>query len=282
MMFNQKMVACLKANGKVLREFADTVYIPFGSEYSIYLKNLNSLRAVVNITIDGTEAVPGGLVINANQEIDLERFVKDMTRGNRFKFIERNAAVEAGRGIKAEDGLIRISFKYAKPVQPNLLWHKSTLGSWNDSYERNAVFRGEVYGSTSLGSVSGSLSDLHYPGALCNSISASACAAPTGTRSLDSVRVPGSAKSSAKSIPVNDAGITVPGSLSEQRFVTISDFPLEAEENVIVLRILGETENAPVATPVTVKMKPKCVTCGRVNKATNKFCSDCGTALEVV
>ena len=65
MMYNSKLVASIKANGKVLREFKDTVYIPFGSEYSILLKNLNTVRALINIYIDGDNVVPGGLVLNA-------------------------------------------------------------------------------------------------------------------------------------------------------------------------------------------------------------------------
>ena len=38
MMYANKLVASLKANGKILREFKDNVYIPFGSEYSFLLK----------------------------------------------------------------------------------------------------------------------------------------------------------------------------------------------------------------------------------------------------
>ena len=82
---------------------------------------------------------------------------------------------------------------------------------------------------------------------------------------------------------VNDAGITVAGSESSQQFHHVQDFPLETEEHVIVLRILGETEEGKtVSAPVTVKAKPQCTTCGRINKATSKFCSDCGTALVII
>ena len=117
MMIAEKMIACLKVNGKILREVKDTVFVPFGSEYSILLKNLNSVRALVNIQIDGQEVCPDGLVLDANREVDLERFVKDgnLSAGNKFKFIERTASVEKHRGVKAEDGIIRISFKYEKP-----------------------------------------------------------------------------------------------------------------------------------------------------------------------
>ena len=112
MMYESKLAAAIKVNGKVLREFKDTVHIPFGSEYTILLKNLNTTRAVVNVFIDGDDTVPGGLVIDPGREIDLERWVKNgnLTEGNRFKFIERTAAVEQHRGVKLEDGLVRVEF----------------------------------------------------------------------------------------------------------------------------------------------------------------------------
>jgi hypothetical protein len=57
---------------------------------------------------------------------------------------------------------------------------------------------------------------------------------------------------------------------------------MEAEKHTIVLKLLGETpDNKPVLTPVTVKAKQECDTCGHKNKATAKFCNKCGTSLEV-
>jgi rRNA maturation endonuclease Nob1 len=57
---------------------------------------------------------------------------------------------------------------------------------------------------------------------------------------------------------------------------------MEAEKHSIVLKLLGETpDNKPVEKAVTVKHKPKCVTCGKQNKAHAKFCTECGTALEI-
>jgi hypothetical protein len=261
MMMTSKMVCCLKANGKVLREFKDTVYVPFGSEYSILLKNLNSKRAIVTITIDGTDVVPGGLVVNANQEIDLERFVTDMSKGNKFKFIERTAGIEKHRGVKSEDGLIRVSFKYEKVYEQNpTLFYPSgvrTFGN-NDIYSKgiggSASFRsGGIVGQT----LSNNDSGRYLNSAQCSTASYSA--------------------------PQNDVGITVQGSLSEQKFISVSDFVTESQEHVIVLRILGETDvGIPIAAPVTVKTRQECVTCGKLNKSNAKFCSECGTSLQIV
>jgi membrane protease subunit (stomatin/prohibitin family) len=81
---------------------------------------------------------------------------------------------------------------------------------------------------------------------------------------------------------INDVGITVPGSKSTQKFSHVTMGVMEAEKHSIVLKLLGETpDNKPVSKPVTVKAKPKCTTCGKMNKAHAKFCVECGTALEI-
>ena len=121
-MYGNKLAAAIKVNGKVLREFKDTVHIPFGTEYQITIKNLHTQRAVVHVYIDGEDQTPSGLVVNAGASVDLERSIKNgnLTEGNRFKFIERTGAVEAHRGIGIEDGLVRIEYQFElPPVMPN-------------------------------------------------------------------------------------------------------------------------------------------------------------------
>ena len=251
-MYNQKLVASIKANRKVLREFKDTVYIPFASEYSILIKNLNTVRAVVNVFIDGENQTPSGLVLNAGQEIDFERSLKNgsLTEGNKFKFIERTGAVEEHRGIKLEDGIVRIEYQFERPALPI-----NTLPSWQVNSVMRRITDGNISASGSTG----------FP--------TSATYSSTSAM-LNNVNV------SAQSF--NDAGITVAGSKSTQSFSTTYVGALEAEKYSIVLKLLGETpDNKPVYEPVTVKHKPKCVTCGKQNKATAKFCQECGTALEI-
>src|SRR6185503_8982520 len=93
----------------ILRESDSSVSLPFGCEYSILVKNLNSVRAQIAVSIDGKDAV-GRMVIAPNSSIELERFVQNgnLEAGNRFRFIERTAGIEKHRGIGADDGLIRI------------------------------------------------------------------------------------------------------------------------------------------------------------------------------
>ena len=119
MMYTNRFVCSVKVNGKILREQSSLVTLPFGSEYTILLKNLNSRRAMVKVSVDGQDATEGTrLIIAPNATLELERFIKNgnFSRGNRFKFIERTAGIEAHRGIKADDGLIRCEFWSEKEV----------------------------------------------------------------------------------------------------------------------------------------------------------------------
>ena len=266
MMYANRAAVAIKVNGKVLREFKDTVYIPFGAEYSILIKNLNTKRAIFNIYIDGDNIVPNGLVLNAGQEIDLERAIRNnnLTEGNRFKFIERTGAIEEHRGVKLEDGLIRIEYQFEREL-PKPVYRQPNYGLNPGPYwEHTNILR-------SYNATSADASQSIPKGVAVSSMNAVATNAAVGSMMV------GSAQSF-----VNDTGITVPGSKSEQKFSTVSNFALDPEKHNMIIKLLGETEdNKPVVAPVTVKHKPKCVTCGTTNKATAKFCSACGTALEI-
>ncbi len=273
-MYNQKLVASLKANGKILREFKDTCFIPFGSEYSILLKNLNTVRCIVNVFIDGDNVVPGGLVLGAGQECNLERSIKNgnLQEGNHFKFVERTSKIEDHRGVKLEDGIIRIEYQFEKVYQrqDGIQWNNNWYNNPTTFGNMPSIFRG-LSGSTPI---AGSTGDV-YSKDIIGSVNCSATydAGPT----LQNLSISGATAQS-----LNDVGITVPGSKSDQKFSTASWFPTEVEKHTIVLKILGETaDNKPVAKPVTVKAKPKCTSCGKLNKATAKFCSECGTCLEL-
>ncbi len=241
MMYESKLAAAIKVDGKVLREFKDTVHIPFGSEYTVLLKNLNTVRAVANVFIDGENAVPGGLVIDPGREVDLERWIKNgnLTEGNRFKFIERTSSVEQHRGIGIEDGLVRIEFQFEQP-RPifNTPWITAS-GYDNKIYPQGGILRGSTADAWPAGSVTCSATNASYS--------------------------------------ANDVGITVPGSHSTQKFSTAYVGALESTKHSMVFKLFGGT----MPKPITVKHKPKCVTCGKQNKATSKFCQECGTALEI-
>ena len=304
MMYGNKLAAAIKVNGKVLREFKDTAYIPFGSEYTILIKNLNTVRALVNIYIDGENIVPGGLVLNAGQELDLERSVKNgnLNSGNKFKFIERTGAVEEHRGVKLEDGLIRIEHQFEIPrpvinIAPTWNTYSNTAGDHFypqgspttsaseypgvvDKYS-NSKTTGWIQASGATFSqvnVGGVLRGVDYSRngeamqasaqAAINQVAPNKAEYHDGTATMDCF--------------MNDVGITVPGSRSDQKFQTTYMGALDPQVHNMVIRLLGETpDNKPVEKPVTVKSKQKCDTCGHLNRATANFCTKCGTSLKL-
>jgi zinc-ribbon domain len=293
-MYSDKLVASIKVKGKILREFKDTVYINFGSEYSILLKNLNTVRAVVNVYIDGENAVPGGLVIDPGRSVDLERWIKNgnLTEGNKFKFIERTAAIEEGpRGIKEEDGLIRVEYQFEIP-RPVINVNNIIGGQFPyyppgvrsseypgvvDKYSNTPTSWIQASGATYSTNVGGVMRGVDFSAGeatkaaaadLINKVAPQASEIHDGMATMDWC--------------ANETGITVPGSKSEQRFQTTTVGALDPTIHNIVLHIVGDLgHNKPVEQAVTVKHKPKCVTCGKQNKAHAKFCTECGTALEI-
>lgn len=311
MMYSNKLAVAVKANGKVLREFGDTVYVPFGTEYTILIKNLNSVRAQVTIHIDGTNATEDtALVIWPNQELELQRFIKNgnLSEGNRFKFIERTAKIENGpRGAKIDDGLIRIEYQFEyvptvllntpgvvkksfwEPPNWNNIWYNSTLlngGVTNTTLDDNSIAYASAqsepqsyYGATaSATTLSVSSASPQLMNVATNATS------PLRSRSAVASKAASATVAKPTSVPLeNETGITVAGSVSTQKFQTTSAFVLESVTHSMVIHLLGETESGKaVVEPVTVKAKPRCETCGHQNKAKAKFCSECGTALEIV
>ena len=321
MMFKSNFVCSIKANGKILREFKDIVKLPFGTEFTILLKNFNTVRAQVSVSIDGTDVTENVyLVVEPNSELELTRYIKNgnLNKGNNFKFIEMTEGIEKHRGIKSDDGVVRVEFQFEK-VNEKYVMPKDELGSelaeikreLDKKADKGDIWRQPYYYPYIPPVVQPYWS---HPGVMCGGSSLSSsqffsntdmpATATTTARSggtcnaafVNTVHTVGlaqnaslsgtlrnSSRGAMYSTPVSDAGITVPGSESNQKFTMTGWFPVEAEKHVIVLKLVGTSETGvQYVAPVTVKAKPKCQTCGRVNKATSKFCSDCGTALVIL
>jgi len=305
MMYQNKLAVAIKHNGKILRENKDLVQLPFGSEFSVLVKNLNSRRVKFTLHIDGTDVLEGTeIIVNANSEVEMKRFIRNgnMNEGNAFKFIERTVAIEDGpRGIKVDDGVVRVEFWFEqeKPTITTTVHHH--YDEWHYGYYpyRGHFWNGPydvTYSNSGLvGSNSADISNIKLKSSASADIASKGLlrglnsAVASSTFSSNSVDT-ASAFNAAQTTPtmdsftpeVNEAGITVPGSKVEQKFTTVYGFNAEAQSHVIVLRLAGKIGAVEVAAPVTVKSKQKCTTCGKVNKATSKFCTDCGTSLELL
>ena len=268
-MYQNRFVTAVKHNGRVLREQGETVFLPFGCEFTLMFKNLNSVRALVRVSIDGTDATEGtSLIVPPNQSIDLERFIVagNLSAGHRFKFIERTKKIEDGpRGIKAEDGLIRVEFEFERLVPSRFTGYLpgQTL-PWHDL--QNEKWR--------LSSAGGMPKATYSAPAKIDGVTL--CSTASAFRGAETSAVAANASFS------NTTGITVAGSESHQQFTAGQWFPTDGVKHVMVLRLLGEVNETRVSAPVTVKTKTDCPTCGTKNKFGTKFCRECGTALTIL
>lgn len=314
-MYSNKLVVCVKANGKVLKEAKDLVHLPFNSEFSVLVKNLNSRRAKFTLHIDGQDVLDGEhIIVNANDEVEMKRFIRNgnMNEGNAFKFIERTQKIEDGpRGIKVDDGVVRVEFWFEQEepiVTTTTHYHRDY---WWDEYHYpryrrsfwSPPFSGPYYGSVSgtagdlsnvkLGSTSvksanirGAASDGAMAQAMNVSSTFSANAVSGSTAAYNSATMDSFSTEAtfegAEATVVNDAGITVPGSKVEQKFHTVYGFKSETQSHVIIIRLVGRAGAINIVAPVIARAKQRCETCGHVNKASSKFCGECGTGLEIV
>ena len=258
-MYSQKMVAAIKVDGRILRENKDVVTLPFGTEYNIFLKNLSTVRALVQVFIDGDDITDGlGVIIYANSHLELERSIRkgNFEKGNRFRFIERTEQIEEHRGIGLEDGLIRIEYRFEKPstVYSHNYWPIQYAPLYQAQwYNSGTIFSGIGIVSKTNGTLP--MSSSKAMNCSCNSVSNCMC--------------------------MSETGITVPGSESSQKFTQGAWFNTEDQNNVIVFKLVGESDGCMVMRPLTVDRKPICVTCGTVNSSRHSYCSRCGTALKV-
>lgn len=283
-MYQNRFVVAVKVNEKILREQSNLVTLPFGAEYEIILKNLNSRRAMVKVSVDGQDATEGTrLIIQPNSSLTLERFIRNnnLSSGNKFKFIERTKGIEEHRGIKEDDGLIRAEFWAEKEVADETIIRRKYVDEYYPvprpyypPYDPYWPRPWSGYSTVTWSSTSGDVTGGTFQKSARMNVSCS-----TGQAQDSEPTNFIGAKNMAR---LNDAGITVPGSESNQQFHSATGFPLESNSTVIVLQLRGEVGGVAVEAPVTVDRKPECVTCGKVNKATNKFCSECGTALILI
>ena len=244
MMYKSSFVAAIKVDGKILRENGESVCLPFGSEYSIYMKNLNpSQRAVINISIDGQNITNNGLVLGAGASSELERPLNDPRR---FKFIERTADIESHRGIGSEDGIVQVNFQFE--ADPITLVYDEIARIYN-SYNHKRRYGRDVYycSRRELGN------------------------SPLFTDDDDT-----------RSLSVNSVGITGKGTVSSQQFESTSIGNLEKTTHTILFHLTGYNHKEVVSAPVTVRTRKFCSLCGRSYSSSANFCESDGNALDVV
>jgi hypothetical protein len=265
MTYKDQFVVEVKANGQILRVKDGAVYLPFGCEYSILLKNLNSKRASVKVSIDGEDVLDSGsLILDTMMDHELKGFLRGNVAKNRFRFIQKTEQIQKHRGDKLGDGLVRVEFAFEKP-EPEIQIKK--IVEEHHHIYRHEFPRYEWYGPVKVWNSMTSKGD-SGDGMRSNITCDSLGSAPQASYTLNN------------SLPNVDEGITVKGNEISERYDYGSIGELE-QPSVIIIELRGAQQSSGVVSqPITVKTKLSCSSCGLKSKSTFKFCPDCGTFLE--
>lgn len=256
MVYNSKLIVVIKNRGKVLREFqGNVVRLPFGSDYSIYLKNKDTMRkALVKVTVDGQDVLDGSqIIVDQNSATELKGFMKGSTVKNKFRFIEKTKEISEYRGNFIEDGLIEVAYRFEE--YSDFRWDRPI------NYGRPIDTK---FMSSSIPRAKG----------ICDTTSTFYSSGQELTRNVISSCV-------------NDSGITVPGAETHQGFVTGNIDTLESITHNIIIHLKGKLVTKKnkikakkrIKRPITVKTKVRCSTCGRRWKSSMKYCGNCSTYL---
>jgi hypothetical protein len=238
---NNFIVAIMDSNGQILRERGDQVRQPFNQEYQIFLKNLDSRRANVNIFINGQDSLDGNsIIVKGNSSTKVEGFMKGNVVTHRFKFVQKTSQIVEYQGDNIEHGFIRVMIRYEKLYQLNnyypLIFHPISEQHPQIYYHYNTNCAGLVETSVSR------------------------CSA---TKDIN-----------------NDEGLTVAGSDINRRYKHDYIAELELEQTIFTLQMLGIEDNGiAIKKPVLTRSRLRCGTCGTNNPTTHRFCSECGTNL---
>lgn len=296
-MYSNKLVCSVKSNNKILREKHENgnsyVYLPFGSEYSLALKNLAGRNAVVKIQIDGKEVAKNGFYLRAGDEREINGFIQDYVAERRFKFIQKTQEISDYRGDKLDDGMIRVTWQFEKekPITKvvieerryNYRWRSGgwcyRCGCWHYDDEICPCHRPspwKPHWTSTSGPFIGS-ANVTYTGS-----------AGGGTQSCSVNNVyavnncnTGEARSLDANLVKSDEGITVDGSVVNQQFGSVYAEELEANVYDMILILRGYIGKAEVVRkPVYSRDKKQCSSCGRKYKGNIEFCPRDGTALK--
>jgi hypothetical protein len=257
MTFKNNFVVVIKSKGKVVRDHNGVVRLPFGSDYSIVLKNLESRKAVAKITVDGKSVFGSNeVIVPANDSVEVKGFMgRNNKVRNRFRFIEKTDEISRYRGDRLDDGILRVEFRFERDYEPLLYINSQPQWTaWNN---------GPSYGGTG-----GARADWTYT------------TSTTDGRATKGFTNSNQTVTCCYHNSFNDAGITVNGKPTNQKFDYGSVGSLESNKHVIVIRLKGRRKDGGrVIKPTTTRDKRRCPTCGHYNKSYHKFCYNCSTCL---
>ena len=265
-MYKDSFVAAIKVNDKFVEERGDGVCVmPFDSEYAIRLKNRNSRKAIAKVYIDGEDVSPNSrFILDANSTFDLERFVKDLDKGDKFKFVSLSNNEVADKN-NPENGCIEVHFQLVAPVtKPIVVDHVTEHHHHHDHgyfhtwpycgpyyVNNNVAYGGDVFCGDDIDFTVDSTVNYNSP-----AIFTSYCSTGRGMSAGASV----------------EKGATVKGNMSKQKFSYSYVGELESTETVIRLQLVGTRDHKIVKEFI----KTHCAKCGKKYLSNDVYCSGCG------
>lgn len=241
MVYSNNLIAVIKHKGKILREFTgNTVRLPFGSDYSIYIKNKDAVRkAVVQVKVDGKDALDGNkLIVDPESATELKGFMKGSVVKNKFRFIEKTDEISNYRGNFVEDGLIELNYQFEE--YPKVKWAQPIIWNYHSDYNT-------FYGS-----------EIKYSSSECSSL----VKAKSSIVNDSGITVPGA--ETYQPFVIGNVG-----DLENIKYNIIINLKGE---------VLTDKKTL-IKKPITVKTKLRCPTCGRRWSSSIKYCGNCSTYL---
>jgi len=280
MVYNDKLVASIKVGGRILREHdKDHVYLPFGSQYSILIKNMRSRKVSIRVRIDGEDALDQHtLILRGKETMELQRFIvnSNFNTGPAFKFVEKTQQISEHRGDKVDDGIIEIDYRFE--VEPPVFKTIFPTVKEVHHYHHDVDWTFSPRGNTGQNPMRG----LGDTTSVYNS-SVSPQSVQSSNTMNDSDHL-GPERSNVvmdgMDAPQSDEGITVKGQEVNQHFTHGHIGQLETQVHTICLKLHGTNETGSVVQkPLLVQSKPTCQVCGTKNDSRSKYCSHCGNNL---
>jgi hypothetical protein len=294
-MYNSNLAIAVKVGGKVLREDNGKVLLPFGTEYTIYLKNTSMERCKATILVDGKNILgESSIIIPANDSIEVSRFMVDgnTSEGNSLKFIEKTEKISEHRGDRIEDGLVTVQYEFEsqyarilrsatitttnpRRIPSNGYGHPDSTQWWQG---------GNEYRPTSYEMMSNPTT-LYAKGPAALNATVANYSAPVG------ITAPGSHNTQKFTTASWHGGdgmkysmtLCLYGKIEERESyrIDVGELPPNATADLLSAVVKGIKEAQLVTSVVTTREKIECTMCGTKHKSSAKFCSECGTSLKI-
>jgi hypothetical protein len=247
MTFKNNFIVDIVCDGKTMRVKNGEIKLPFGSEYSVFMKNIDSRKAVASLYVDGKDVLDGNLrVVMPGSSITVNGFMKGSESTNKFKFTKKTKRISKYRGDFPDDGIIRVEYWFEKH-RPEII-EKPWYTNGNLKSKSTDVYGINDYSTSNT--YFGNYDTTVYSSSLCSS-------------------------------NFTEDGITVNGSKLDESFVYADVGTLEDTSSVIAIRLVGYDikRKKKVLKPVYNKTKLVCQVCGTKSKSSVNYCRHCGNNL---